>query len=66
MKTKYIFTKNLKGIDRENRIVTGIASTEDVDRHGEIIKADGWILDEFKLNPIILYAHNSFSGKPIA
>lgn len=34
-----------------------IASTEDVDRHGEIIKQDGWQLDRYKKNPVILVNH---------
>jgi HK97 family phage prohead protease len=36
-----------------------ILSTEDIDRMGDIIKADGWDLKNFKKNPICLFAHRS-------
>jgi hypothetical protein len=35
-----------------------IATTEDTDRHGEVIKIDGWMLDNYMKNPIILFGHN--------
>lgn len=37
---------------------TAIASTEATDRHGEIVKQDGWDLKNFKANPILLYMHD--------
>lgn len=36
----------------------GIASTEKMDRDGEVIKQDGWDLSNFKKNPVILASHN--------
>jgi len=44
--------------------VYGIASTEDLDRHNEIIKQDGWDLTKFKENPVIL-AHHNYHDFPI-
>lgn len=38
---------------------TFIASTEAVDRYGDIIVADGWDLRNFKKNPIALWQHNA-------
>jgi len=35
-----------------------IASTEAMDRDGEIVKVDGWDLKAFKENPVFLWAHN--------
>lgn len=35
-----------------------ILSSEDVDRVGDVIRADGWILDHFLRNPIALYQHS--------
>lgn len=35
-----------------------IASTEDIDRDGEVIEAAGWDLRNFKKNPVITYAHD--------
>jgi len=34
-----------------------IASTSSVDRQGDSIDQNGWILDNFKNNPVILWAH---------
>lgn len=36
-----------------------ILSDETPDRMGEIIEADGWVLSDFKKNPIALFNHNS-------
>ena len=44
-----------KGSDDTMRI---IASTEAIDRDGEIIKLSGWDLKAFKSNPVFLWAHN--------
>jgi HK97 family phage prohead protease len=35
-----------------------IASTEARDRYGDIVRADGWQLDNYKRNPIALFGHN--------
>jgi hypothetical protein len=37
-----------------------IASTDAVDRHGEIIDQDGWDLKNFKNNPVMLWAHDNY------
>lgn len=34
-----------------------VLSDETADRHGDIVRADGWKLAEFKKNPIALYGH---------
>lgn len=34
-----------------------VLSDETADRHGDIIRADGWDLKHFKKNPIALYGH---------
>jgi HK97 family phage prohead protease len=36
-----------------------IASDESVDRYGDIIRAAGWQLDNFRKNPVLLFGHNS-------
>ena len=41
-----------------------VASTEDVDRHGDIIIQQGWKLDAYKKNPVFLWAHQ-YSQPPI-
>lgn len=42
----------------EDRIVRMVASTEDVDRMGDIIRADGWVLGAYEKNPVILWGHD--------
>lgn len=37
---------------------TAIASTNAVDRHGEIVDNNGWDLKAFKKNPVILWGHD--------
>ena len=44
-----------------------VASTEDVDRSGEVIKLDGWDDTDYKNNPVVMWDHNygisSIAGK---
>lgn len=37
---------------------TAVASTNTVDRHGEIVDNNGWDLKAFKKNPVILWGHD--------
>lgn len=37
-----------------------VASTDSIDRHGEIIDQDGWDLANFKANPVMLWAHDNY------
>ena len=38
--------------------MTFVASTDDVDRHGDTIAQSGWKLDAYKKNPVFLWAHH--------
>ena len=38
--------------------LTFVASTGDVDRHGDTVALDGWRLDEYRRNPVVLWAHD--------
>ena len=42
-----------------NRRVRFVASDETVDRYGDIIRANGWQLDNFRKNPVLLFSHQS-------
>lgn len=39
-------------------LLTVIASTGAVDRHGDTVAPDGWRLDAYRANPVILWAHD--------
>ena len=38
--------------------MTFVVSTDDVDRHGDVISARGWQLDSYRKNPVFLWAHD--------
>jgi len=46
------------------RVLEFIGSTEDQDRVGDVVMADGWRLDEYKKNPVFLWSHN-YNDPPI-
>lgn len=48
----------------EDRILRFIGSTEAQDRDGDIISASGWELENYKKNPVFLWAHD-YSIPPI-
>jgi HK97 family phage prohead protease len=48
-----------KSIDKDNFTIEGIFSTEEVDRHGEIVMQNGWKLEAYRQNPQVLWAHKS-------
>jgi HK97 family phage prohead protease len=50
--------------DNSERTMTFVASDESVDRYGDIIRASGWDLSNFKNNPVLLFGHDS-SAVPI-
>lgn len=52
------FNVEIKGVDDENYIITGVFSTNDEDRHGEIVDQKSWQLDDYLKNPVILFAHD--------
>jgi HK97 family phage prohead protease len=35
-----------------------VISTDEVDRHGDVIAADGWRLESYRRNPVFLWAHD--------
>ena len=48
----------IKKVDEEKATIDAIFSTADEDRHGDIVNQEGWILDEYKTNPVILWGHD--------
>src|SRR5215471_14921429 len=49
----------IKAVDTEGRTMRFVASDESVDRYGDVIRASGWQLDNFRKNPVLLFAHQS-------
>ena len=43
---------------RAGEPVTFVLSTDEVDRHGDVVCADGWRLDAYRENPVLLWAHD--------
>jgi len=61
---KKTYACELKNFNDEARTFDAIASTESVDRDGDILRANGWKLKNFKKNPVVLWGHNA-SALPI-
>ena len=38
--------------------LTFVLSTDEVDRHGDAVSADGWRLEAYLRNPVLLWAHD--------
>ena len=53
-----------KAVKDSEGLMEFIASDESIDRMGDIIRAKGWKLNDFRKNPVFLWAHNS-SAPPI-
>lgn len=58
MTTKTIDFK-VKQLDENDSILRFIGSSETPDRDGDIISASGWELDNYKKNPVFLWAHDA-------
>lgn len=64
-KINKIFSCDIKQIGQEeDRVIRFTTSTEAIDRDGDIINVDGWQLQNYMKNPIILYGHN-YEGLPV-
>ena len=62
METRKYRLGHVRGVDKDNRTVDFIISTEDRDRHGTVLRADRWSFDNYKRNPIVGYMHNVHGG----
>ena len=67
MKTLYQKAKiniDHDSIDKDNSSLTGIFSTEDEDRHGDIVRQD-WDLKSFKKNPVVINSHQYYDATEV-
>ena len=55
----------IKSSDEDKREITAIASSEKIDRDGDLVRVDGINIKEYKKNPVVLFAHDH-SSLPIA
>jgi HK97 family phage prohead protease len=55
----------IKEIDEKTRSFLAVASTEEVDRDGDLIRVAGWDLTNFLKNPVIPWAHD-YTRPPVA
>ena len=53
------YSCELKDFNEKERTFLAVASTEAVDRDGDILRANGWKLKHFKQNPVVLLFHNA-------
>lgn len=51
-------TEEIKATEDSGAMRIFIASTEDEDRGGDVVRQDGWNLKNFKRNPVYQWAHN--------
>jgi HK97 family phage prohead protease len=51
-------TTEIKSVDEEARTAAFVISTDTVDRYNDTVSVDGWDLDNFKANPVVLWGHD--------
>jgi HK97 family phage prohead protease len=64
-KIKKLYNVGCKDFNDEEKSFIATASTEDIDRDGDILMMNGWRLKNYKKNPVILWQHDA-SLMPIA
>ena len=55
----------VKEVNMEKRSMVMTGTDETVDRDGDIIRLSGWDLENYKVNPVFLWAHN-YGSVPLA
>lgn len=58
------FVREITEEQSEKRQAEFVISTEAVDNWGTVFKIDGWNLERYTKNPVVLYAHKSYSDDP--
>lgn len=59
------FNLEIREVEDDKTPIKVVLSDGSLDRHDEIIDPDGWELKNYKKNPIVLFAHNSYEFLPI-
>lgn len=53
------FATVVKAAEDDERALDFTISTEAVDRYGDTVAVDGWQLENFRKNPVVLWMHNN-------
>ncbi len=59
------FDTEVKAGEGDSRTLSFTISTESIDRMGDTIAVDGWKLEAYRKNPVVLWAHDA-SSLPVA
>jgi len=59
------FAGAIKAVDIEKRKLVMVGTDESMDRDGDIIRLSGWKLENYRKNPVFLWAHN-YGSVPLA
>lgn len=59
-KSKQFLTGKVKSVQK-GKISGAVASTGSPDRDGDVVNPQGWELENFKTNPILLWSHDAMS-----
>ena len=57
--------REAEGADTESRTLDFTISNDTVDSYRDVINADGWVLDRYLKNPVVLWAHSHWTP-PVA
>lgn len=58
-KIEVAVSRKALSIDKEKKTVTFVMSTQTVDRHGDIVDQNSWMLDHFMSNPAFFLQHDA-------
>ena len=62
---KQFVLEEVKEVEGEDRVLQFTISTGNPDRESDTISVDGWKLDNYRKNPVVLWAHD-YSEPPVA
>lgn len=61
---RYVYARAVTDEQVQNRQAEFVISTEAIDTYGTVFTIDGWMLERYANNPVVLYAHKMNSDDP--
>lgn len=61
---RYVYARAVSKEQEEKRQVEFVISIEATDTYGTVFELDGWSLERYNRNPVVLYAYRSQSDNP--